>query len=101
MEVWRDIPNYKGLYQVSSLGRVKSLERKAPHWQGGYRTVKEKILTQSDRGHGYLRVTLTKNGLEKTMQVHQLVAMAFYNHNPKKTKKVVDHINNIKTDNNE
>ena len=98
MEVWKNIKGYEGLYQVSNFGRVKSLERKVITSKRKY-TVKEKMLSQSDRGHGYLRVCFSKKGIEKTMQVHQLVAMAFLNHTPKKTNKIVDHINNIKTDN--
>ena len=99
MEEWKDIPEYEGLYQISNLGRVKSLKRKADNGTN-IRTVKEKILKQSPfSGSDYLRVGLTKNGKIKTKRVHQLVAIAFLGHNPKQNKIVVDHINNDKSDN--
>ena len=43
-ETWRDIPDYEGLYQVSTLGRIKSLERKIIRSNGRVFTIKEKIL---------------------------------------------------------
>jgi hypothetical protein len=87
-EVWKDVPDYDGLYQVSNLGRVKSLKFS-----------KEKIKTQTLNSHGYYIVGFTKNSIDKTYYVHKLVAMAFLNHVPNKYTLVVDHINNIKTDN--
>ena len=71
-EIWKDIPNYEGLYQVSNLGKIKSLER---FTDDGHH-VKEKILKQSF-AKGYLKVNLCKNGLKKTICVHKLVAQAF------------------------
>lgn len=89
MEIWKDIPNYEGHYQVSNYGNIKSLK-------GG----KEKVLKVSDNGLNYLMVKLCKDKKVKTIKVHKIVAMAFLNHNPDKTQKiVVDHINNITTDN--
>jgi len=52
-EIWKDIPNYDGLYQVSSIGNVKSLIRKG--------RLKEKILKPSKDGGGYLMVMFRKN----------------------------------------
>lgn len=92
-EEWRDIPNYEGLYQASSLGRIKCLER-VVSFGNTQRTVKENILNPSLSGN-YLRVNLNR----KTKRVHQLVAMAFLNHTPCGYKLVVDHINNNKLDN--
>ena len=65
-EIWKDIKNYEGLYQISNLGRVKSL------WYG-----REKILIPVKLKNGYLRVILCKNGILKTYYVHRLVAEAF------------------------
>ena len=65
-EVWRDIEGYEGLYQVSNLGRVKSL------WYG-----KERILKLGRNIFGYLTVGLHKNEQQKTCKVHRLVAQAF------------------------
>ena len=72
-EEWRDIPGYEGLYQVSNLGRVKSLEKiDARGWHR-----KEKILVQIDNMHGYYQLMLYKNKNKKKISVHRLVALAF------------------------
>ena len=93
METWKNIKGYEGLYQVSSMGRVKSLERKVRHG----RTVKERILKPyMDRG-GYLLVGLCAGGKRKTLKVHRLVCEAFHD-NPD-NKLDVNHINENKTDN--
>jgi hypothetical protein len=88
IEVFKNIPDYEDLYQVSNLGRVKSLK-----------FGKERILKAGVDGHGYLKVCLNKNGKEKTKKVHQLVAIAFLNHIPNGHVLVVDHINNNRADN--
>lgn len=88
-EIWKDIEGYEGLYQVSNLGNVKSLN---------YRhTKKEKILHLSLTKKGYTTVTLCKNNKQKTAQVHRLVLKTFV-HN-KENKPCVNHINGDKTDN--
>jgi hypothetical protein len=94
-EIWKDIPGNEGRYQVSNLGRVYSLPKTWVGRTGGLRSHNGVILKQSDRGNGYYVVTINK----KSMSVHQLVAMAFLNHTPNKHDMVVDHINNIRTDN--
>ena len=90
MEIWKDIPEYEGLYQVSSLGRVKSLVRK---WR-----LKEKILKPNTVGE-YPLIVLYKKTAQKTITIHQLVAINFLNHIPDGFNLIVDHINTIKTDN--
>lgn len=77
-EIWKDINGYKGLYQVSNLGRVKSLDR---YIKQGNRTIKfkSKILKQRLERNGYLRVTLYKNATPKQISVHRLVAETFIN----------------------
>lgn len=87
-EIWKDIPGYEGLYQVSSIGRVKSLYFN-----------KEKILSQNKNQGGYMFIGIRKNKKSKTIPVHQLVAMAFLDHTPCGLKLVVNHINLNKTDN--
>lgn len=77
MEEYRDIKGFEGLYQVSNLGNVKSLERKVWDSRGYYRTVTEKILKARKKGRGYLYVTLSKDGIDDDYYVHQLVACAF------------------------
>lgn len=88
-ETWKDIPGYENLYQISSLGRVKSLN------YGG--TSKEKLLKPGLNSRGYYQVSLFKNGEQKNFKVHRLVALAFIP-NPD-NKECVDHINGIKVDN--
>ena len=97
METWKNIKGYEGLYQVSSEGRVKSLERKIPHWCGGERVQKERILKQVETHNGYLRVGLRVDGKQKMLRVHRLVCEAFHE-NPE-NKPEVNHINENKTDN--
>ena len=73
-EVWKDIEGYEGLYQVSNLGKVKSLER----IDSLGRVVHEKILNQCfDSKKRYLMVTLSKGGIHKKILVHLLVGKAF------------------------
>lgn len=85
MEIWKDVPNYEGLYQVSNLGRVKSI-----------RFNKERILKAGVSSTGYLIVVLCV-GKPITFAVHRLVAATFINSDFNGL--VVDHINTIKTDN--
>lgn len=98
-EVWRDVKGYEGLYQVSSLGRVKSVGRWVVYKDGRKRYVKENIKTPSIQKNGYKVVGLYKNNVSEKFPVHVLVAKNFLNHNPDGFSLVVDHINNIKTDN--
>lgn len=81
IEEWRDIKGYEGYYQVSNLGRVRSLDRaiknkgnlgnnKISHYKG-------KTLSLVKNKKGYLRVILTKNCQGKGYSVHRLVAQAF------------------------
>ena len=92
-EIWKDIPNYEGLYQVSNLGRVKSLERIDAL---GHR-LKEKILKPGIVRNGYYLVRLTKQSIQKNYYVHRLVWIAFNSPIPEDLQ--VNHINEIKADN--
>ena len=95
-EEWRDVVGYEGYYQVSDQGRVKSLERKVPKWDGE-RTVKERILKPAVKPTGYVEVNLYTGGKQKALTVHRLVCQAFHE-NPD-NKPEVNHINEDKTDN--
>ena len=97
-EIWKDILGYEGLYQVSNLGRVKSLERMVESPTGNY-LIFSKILKPGKTNKGYSFVNLYKNKKPKSRTVHQLVAQAFLNHSPCKYEIVIDHINNNKEDN--
>lgn len=89
-EEWRDIPGYKGLYQVSSAGNVKSLPK--------YHSKIEKVLKGYTDKDGYIKVRLCLNTkIRKSHFVHRLVAISFINN--EKCLPEVDHINTIKNDN--
>lgn len=96
-EIWRDIPGYEGLYQVSNLGRIKTLER--IYFCGNHhsaRIQREKLLKTTSVG-GYKRVLITKNNKRKGYLVHRLVAIVFIP-NPDNLPQI-NHKNEIKTDN--
>ena len=65
-QVWKDIKNYEGLYEVSNYGNVRSLKYG-----------KIKYLKPADDGNGYYFVNLSKNGIVKNFKIHRLVANAF------------------------
>ena len=96
-EEWRDVVGYEGRYQVSSMGRVKSLERIIIKKDGRKFTVKERVLKPGMGRCGYLLVVLCAGGKPKTLNVHRLVCEAFHE-NPE-NKPEVNHINEDKTDN--
>lgn len=87
-EEWRDVIGHEGLYQVSNLGRVKSLHKYGK--QGGFRAFRE------DKD-GYHVLFLHKDGKKFIKKVHRLVAIAFIP-NPC-NKPCIDHINTNKKDN--
>ena len=76
-EEWKDIPEYEGLYQVSNLGRVKSLKRFRKGKNGSLVSVKEKILKPQINRDGYYLVQLYKQSIRKWYQVHRIVWEAF------------------------
>lgn len=95
-EEWRDITGYEGIYKVSNMGRVLSLERLV--WNGkGYKTEPQKILKQGRNHKGYPIVYLSKDAKQKTISVHRLMAKAFIP-NPL-NKPQVNHIDGVKTNN--
>ena len=96
-EIWKDIAGYEQLYQVSNIGRVKSLERKVK-WKNGYRIVSEKIIKQIKDKDGYLKVNLNKGGIKKNIRVHRLVCYAFIPNQENFTE--VNHKDECKTNNN-
>lgn len=95
-EIWKDIENYEGLYQVSNYGRIKSYDRLV---NNRFKDIlrKGKILKQNINPRGYYTINLYKNGEKSIKSVHRIVAKAFIlnvNNYP-----VINHINGIKTDN--
>lgn len=76
-EIWKPIVGYEGLYEVSSLGRIKALKRRK-NCNKGYGTIKEHLMKQTNARSEYYRVPLTdKNHIRKYHLVHRLVAVAF------------------------
>ena len=92
MEIYKDIKGYEGMYQVSNLGNVKSLKRKGRK--------NERLLKHTINSHGYFCVCLCKDKTQRSVKIHQLLAMAFLNHTPNGRKIVVDHIDNNPLNNN-
>lgn len=86
-EQWRDIAGYEGMYQVSDLGRVRSLKYG-----------KVRVMSEKKDKNGYLSVMLSKNNNQKRHRVHRIVASAFIQ-NDDESKTVINHINEVKTDN--
>lgn len=100
-EIWKDIKNYEGYYQVSNLGRIKSVDRYINQYNGynySTRIYKGKILKFSIGTRGYLKVVLQKERKVKTYNVHRLVAEAFIP-NPNNLPQV-NHIDENKLNNN-
>ena len=92
-EKWRDIEGYEGLYQVSNIGRVRSLDR---YDNRGCKR-KGQIKKGSVDNHGYLLIGLSKNGKRKYYGVHRLVAFAFVEGYFEGAH--IDHIDTCKTKN--
>ena len=89
-EEWKPIKDYEGFYEVSSLGRVKSL--------GNDKKRIDKLLSPLIRS-GYHYVNLSKKSKRKAYGIHQLVAIAFLNHTRDGYNLVVDHIDNNQKNN--
>jgi len=89
-EIWKKIPGYEGVYEVSSLGRVKSF----------FLYDEGVIFKGSIDSHGYPSAVLYKDNIGKTFRVHVLMGLSFWGYvYSREGGLVIDHINNIKTDN--
>lgn len=101
-EIFKDIPGYEGIYQVSNYGNVKSLQRtvwreitgKEPH----YATIREKILTPQEDKMGYVHVRLRNDNKYVLWKVHQLVAYTFLGHD-RHSENIVHHLDEDKQNN--
>ena len=99
-EVWKDIKDYEGLYQVSNLGRIKRLKKITKWFSVNHlceRVDEEKILCQEKNTTGYNTVKLNKDGKTKKKNVHRLVAEMFIDN--VKNKKTVNHKDGNKQNN--
>jgi tRNA nucleotidyltransferase/poly(A) polymerase len=75
-EIWKDIENFEGLYQVSNLGNIKSLSREVPNGKSTMFT-KQKVLSPRNHSAGYYQICLCNNGENSYKYIHRLVAKAF------------------------
>lgn len=98
-EQWKPVVGFEGLYEVSDMGRVRSLDRYIRHPKGGLAHIAGCVLTlrPGTSTSTYLRIGLCKNGVKSQHSVHRLVAMAFLP-NPE-NKPQVNHKEKPKTDN--
>jgi Tol biopolymer transport system component len=96
-EVWKDIKNYEGLYQVSNFGNVKSLDRIVNKPSGVSYIRKGKICKQSKSNLGYMTIGFTVNNQKINKYVHRLVAEAFITNTSNYPQ--VNHIDCDKTNN--
>ena len=87
-EIWKDIKNYEGRYQISNFGNVRSVTRTVLK-RGKYATIKGRVLSLNYKSNGYVYIELSKNSKKKTFRVHRLVAEAFLEN--KDSKKQVNH----------
>lgn len=71
-EIWKDMPEYEGLYQVSNMGNIKSFHKSKKHPNSA-----EHFLKSTLSSNGYYQVTLYKGDSRRKFQVHRLVAMCF------------------------
>ena len=77
LEQWKPVNGYEGIYEVSSHGRVRSLDRTVNYSSGQVRRLKGKVRRTPLNQDGYPRVNLSHQGKDKTRYVHSLVAEAF------------------------
>jgi hypothetical protein len=94
MEIWKEVKNYEGLYQVSNFGNVKRIS--------SFRGVNKQYLNDYylkplDNGKGYLRIKLSNNGFSKRIMLHRIIAEAFIVN--ELNKPFINHINGNKKDN--
>jgi len=97
-EIWKDIPDFEGFYQISNYGRMRSLDRKVEHRNGvEYQIKKGKILRLSINRDGYVKCTVSKNSNLTSFTMHRLVGLCFIKNTY--NKPCINHKNGIKNDN--
>lgn len=96
-ETWRPVVGYEGLYEVSSKGAVRSVERVVVRSNGRKHRVASKVRSLATMPKGHLRVTLIRDGQPRTHTVHALVLSAFSG--PRPEGAVARHLNGVPSDN--
>lgn len=101
-KIWKPIIGFEGLYEVSNIGEIRSLNKTVKcrnrfNKNTSIRIIKGRILKQVDTGHGYLQVCLRKNNKNYSLYVHRLVAEVFIQ-NPKNMP-FINHIDENKSNN--
>lgn len=96
-EIWKDIQGYEGIYQVSNLGRVRSVDRVVIHKDGVKHLYRGRVLKPHYNTSKYLAIGLHYNGISNTYLVHRLVAQVFIP-NPNNLPEV-NHIDEVITNN--
>ena len=96
-EIWKPIKGYEGFYEVSDIGRIRTIAHYTISKDGRLMFIPQKIKKPSITRKGYYYVRLSQNGKGKCFKIHLLVANAFIPN--VENKPFVDHINTIKTDN--
>lgn len=97
MEFWKRAVGYENLYEVSTLGNIRSISRNYISSVGHKRFVRGKVLKTNLDKYGYEKVVLRKNGKKFNHTMHRLVALTFIPNSENKPH--INHINEIKTDN--
>lgn len=77
IEIWKSVPNYEGIYEVSNFGKVRSVKRLIVDKNNRLINRKEIILKPSTDEKGYKKIKLFAGGKAYTTHVHRLVALAF------------------------
>lgn len=96
-EIWRDIKGFEGLYQISNLGRLKSVQRIILRGNGRPITINERIRKSKVQDVGYLKTSLCKDGIHSSHRIHRLIAEAFIE-NPAQ-KRTINHKDGDKLNN--
>jgi hypothetical protein len=98
MEIWKDITGYEGKYQISNIGKVKSLSNSRSGGKNKYYDYKrkEKILSLKISKRGYSFIALSDSGTSSVFYIHHLVAGHFIG---ERNGRQINHRNGIKTDN--
>ena len=97
VEVWKSVVGFEDSYQVSDLGRVRSVDRLVFKTNGRQQFFKGRVLSLTKNACGYPQMILHTNGKPRSVRVHRLIALAFIP-NPE-NKPDVNHKDGVKTNN--